>query len=142
MSVKDFRKEMQLLREKAQQAGRDPKTVKVGLDAVEWYAPYPAQRAFPQSFTLEEGVVWSMDVLFYGEEVGPFHFENQLIPPRKGPRSCYAPATTPTVLPKGLAVEVGSSLSWYCPGEVRLEMEEGILEPFGCLFGSSQYACR
>lgn len=98
----------------------------IGLDGVEWYAPYPAQQAIPQSFLLEENVMIGMDVLFYGEEVGPFHFENQIVITAEGPLSFYAPATTPAVLPKGLAIKDGDSMSWYCPPDVTLQMDRGI----------------
>ncbi|MEW6470690.1 MAG: M24 family metallopeptidase [Actinomycetota bacterium] len=100
----------------------------IGLDAVEWYTPYPAQRSIPQSFLLEENVVIGMDVLFYGEEVGPFHFENQIVITAHGVRSFFAPNTTPTVLPKGLAIKDGDSISWYCPSDVTLQMDRGIPE--------------
>lgn len=98
----------------------------IGLDAVEWYAPYPAQKAIPQSFLLEENVVIGMDVLFYGEEVGPFHMENQILITNDGVRSFYTPNTTPETLPKGLAIKEGDSISWYCPSDVTLQMERGI----------------
>jgi Xaa-Pro aminopeptidase len=101
----------------------------VGLDAVEWYAPYPAQKAIPQSFVLEENVVIGMDVLFYGNQVGPFHFENQIVITPEGPRSFYAPHTTDKVLPKGLFIKDRGVLSSYCPPDVHLTMEAGIPEP-------------
>lgn len=101
----------------------------VGLDAVEWYAPYPAQKAIPQSYLLEDNVVLGMDVLFYGNQLGPFHFENQILITPEGPRSFYAPATTDRVLPKGLLIKDRQVLSSYCPSDVHLAMEAGLAEP-------------
>lgn len=101
----------------------------VGLDAVEWYAPYPAQIAVPRSYTLEENVVLGMDVLYYGSRPGPFHFENQLLITADGPRSFYAPSTTDRILPKGLMIRSGGRLETYCPSDVRLAVEAGIPAP-------------
>jgi hypothetical protein len=98
----------------------------VGLEFAEWYTPYPSlTRNLPEGFYLEENTIFGMDFLYYGHEIGPFHFENQILITKDGPRSFYAPPNTPRVLPKGLTIKRRGKTEVYSP-EVRLTQEQGI----------------
>ena len=97
----------------------------VGLEFVEWYTRFPTQKGVPDSYLIEENVTLGMDVLYYGHEIGTFHFENGLLIAKDGPRSFYAPPTTPRILPKGLIIKTGETVTTYCPN-IRLAQEKGI----------------
>lgn len=102
----------------------------VGLEFVEWYGEFPTCRGIPESYLIEEGQTWGMDVLYYGHTLGTFHFENGLLITAEGPRSFFAPPNTDFAFYGGLVVKDGERIETYCPGDVKLVQESGIPEEF------------
>lgn len=98
----------------------------VGLEFIEWYGEFPTQRGIPESYPIEEGCTWGLDVLYYGHTLGTFHFENGMLVTKDGPRSFYAPPNTETALYRGLIIKDGEKIETYCPDDVKLTQEQGI----------------